>query len=109
MRRYSCLAALWLAALCGWSRADLVTDWQNVMIQAIRQDARQASPTFTSRNMAIVHLAMFNAYNAVTHKWRPYIPTPEAPEGTSAEAAVSQAAWRALTGIYPTNVSLFNT
>lgn len=49
-----------------------------------------------ARNMAIVALAMFEAVNAITGEYEPYLCTVRAPGGASAEAAAVAAGYRVL-------------
>jgi hypothetical protein len=51
--------------------------------------------------MGIVHVAIFDAAVAVEGGYRPYVPTPPAPAGTSASAAIATAAYDTLTGLQP--------
>jgi hypothetical protein len=51
--------------------------------------------------MAIVHVAIFDAAVAIEGGYRPYVPTPAAPAGTSPAAAIATAAYATLTGLQP--------
>jgi hypothetical protein len=51
--------------------------------------------------MGIVHAAIYDAAVAVEGGYRPYAPTPRAPAGTSASAAVATAAHDTLIGLQP--------
>ncbi len=61
----------------------------------------QYGPTRASRAMAIVHIAMFEAVNAVTHKYKSYTGLAPASEGVSVNYAIAQAAHDALLSLYP--------
>jgi hypothetical protein len=81
-------------------KADAVTDWNAVM-----QTTVGASNAFVqARSNAIVQLAVFEAVNAITGKYRPYIGTTSAPSGASPEAAAIAAAHRTLVSLYPGSV-----
>lgn len=91
--------------------------WNEVALEAnkvshtIKND-EQMGPPLSARALAIVHLAMYDAYagvlnNAATHP--PYLSTLPAPApGASIKAAVSAAAHEALSTLYPTQRSYFN-
>ena len=59
------------------------------------------NPPLESRNLAIVHAAMFDAVNSILREFHPYAVSLDAPRGTSAEAAVAAAAHFALVQLYP--------
>ncbi len=61
----------------------------------------QFGPARSSRAMAIVHIAVFDAVNAIGGEYRGYTDLPRAPRGTSMEAAVAQAAHDTLVALYP--------
>ena len=69
----------------------------------------QKGPTHTSRALAIVHLAMFDAANSITPKAIPYfaIHSPTHEKRVSLDAAVAQAAADTLTSLYPKQVAVF--
>ncbi|HSK75908.1 MAG TPA: hypothetical protein VLQ45_05585, partial [Thermoanaerobaculia bacterium] len=69
----SCCFLLLLAGrLAG---ADVVIDWNNVALNAIRVD--KTAPPKASRALACVHVAMFDAINSVTGgAYEPYLVEP---------------------------------
>ncbi len=68
-----------------------------------RRFGEQLGPHKSSRAMAIVHIAMFEALNAISHKFKPYTNT-AAPSGpVSPDAAVAQAAYETLAWLYPSH------
>ena len=74
-----------------------VLQWNEIAVQAVG-----ATPPFPStRAMAIVQVAVFEAVNAVTHRYTPYLGTLSAPDGASAEAAVVTAAHDTLLWLFP--------
>ena len=79
--------------------ADVVLRWNESALQAIRAD--KTPPPVAARNLALVHLAAFDAVNAVSLAYRPYLVYVTAPAGTAPEAAVAAAAHRVLTALYP--------
>jgi len=75
---------------------NLVADWNVIAIQA-RMTAGQGSIP-ASRTLAIVHLAIHDALNAIDSRYERYAFTGTAPKGTSVDAAVATAARDALVG-----------
>jgi hypothetical protein len=67
----------------------------------------QLGPHRASRAMAIVHIAMFDAINAVVGGYRGYTDLPPAPPGTSVDAAVAQAAHDTLAALFPSQRGRF--
>ena len=89
-------AILLLPCVC---TADVVLDWNEVALARVAA-ARQGPPD-GARTMAMVHLAMFEAINAVEHRYAPYAYKGRAPAGTSAEAAAAAAASSVLVKLFP--------
>ena len=99
-----------IALLCttGVSSAqgDAVTDW-NVIMQATVTAAPTNAP-FQARWAAIVQLAVFEAVNAITGKYEPYLGTIVAPDGASPEAAAIAAAHRTLVTLRPASAGVID-
>ncbi len=94
------------AALCAATglaappaRADVVSDW-NERAVAAGYTAR-VSPDMHSRNMAIVHIAVFEALNSITPRFAPYRARLQVEPGASSEAAAAAAAHHALVRLFP--------
>jgi Vanadium chloroperoxidase N-terminal domain len=72
----------------------------------------QGGPTLSSRALAIVHLAMYDAYAGVANdpaNLPPYLPGLPAPgAGASAEAAVAYAAHETLAQLFPSQKTTFD-
>ena len=68
----------------------------------------QLGPTRASRAMAMVHVAIFEAANAVAGKYRSYAGIAPAPPGTAMEAAIAQAAHDTLAALYPSQKASFD-
>jgi hypothetical protein len=51
--------------------------------------------------MGIVHVAIYDAAVSIAGGYQPYAATPQAPRGTSPDAAVATAAYETLTGLQP--------
>ena len=86
---------------------DAILQWNAVALDAVANDyavggiTDQVGPTRTSRALAIVHTAMYDAFNAVDGSYTPYLFTGHAQAGTSAEGAVAQAGHDTLVALYP--------
>jgi hypothetical protein len=79
------------------AQADAVTDWNAIMQTTVAS----SNPVAQTRSGAIVQLAVFEAVNAVTGDYEPYLGTVFAPEWASPEAAAVAAAYRTLVTMYP--------
>jgi hypothetical protein len=78
------------------ARADSVTDWN-----AIMQNTVTGNALVQARSAAIVQLAVFEAVNAITGDYEPYLGGISAPAGASADAAAIAAAHRTLVSLIP--------
>lgn len=83
-----------------------VIEWNGVMLNAVR--TASTAPPLASRNMAMVHAAIYDAVNSISKKYSPYQVNIDAPAGTSAEAATAAAAHRVLVSVYPAQAATFN-
>ena len=81
------------------ARADVVMDW-NAKADAIAAE-KQVLPAQHSRALSILHVAMFEAVNAIERRYAPYKLTLSADRSTSKEAAAAAAAYDVLVAIYP--------
>ena len=61
----------------------------------------QFGPTRTSRAMAIVHIAMFEAVNALTEQYTSYVGLAPEKQSASMDYAIAQSAHDALVSLYP--------
>lgn len=103
------LRAAGVAVLCLISlaaRADVVTEWNEAALEAIRV-ARTAPPP-ASRNLAMLHVAIYDAVNGIRRTHEPYFVHDKAPGAASIEAAASAAARRVLLALYPTQSTAFD-
>ena len=75
----------------------VVLQWNEIAVQTVG-----STPPFPStRAMATVQVAVFEAVNAITHRYRPYLGTVTAADGASTDAAVIIAAHDALAWLFP--------
>jgi|CXWL01.1.fsa_nt_gi vanadium chloroperoxidase len=93
---------------------DAILFWNAVALEANRishtkKPMEQAGPTLSSRALAIVHLAMYDAHQAI-------VPAPEGPyqaglpappAGASAQSAVAGAAMTTLAALFPSQAKYF--
>jgi hypothetical protein len=80
------------------ARADVVTDWNVTALSLTQSGPSQIE----MRTLALTHVAMFDAVNAITRTHRAYMnPAPTAPAGASADAAAAAAAHGVLMSLYP--------
>ena len=82
-------------------RADEVTDWNKIMLQAALV-APATSPLVMSRVGAIVQVSVFEAVNGIERRYSPlHAVSLEPVPGASRRAAAVQAAYAALVNLYP--------
>jgi hypothetical protein len=94
------LAALLLVlVLAGPTRADVIADW-NAKAESIAIEKRML-PAPNARGMAMLHVAMFEAVNAVERRYAPYKLTLAADRSISKEAAAAAAAHGVLSALHP--------
>jgi len=96
---------------------DSILYWNDVSLEANRVShtngkGEQTGPTLSSRALAIVHLAMYDAIAGVAKNpnFLPYLtglPSPK--QGASADAAVALAAYTTLSSLFPSQKSYFDT
>jgi hypothetical protein len=86
---------------------DVVLEWNAIALDALKNDsllganAKQNSPTHSSRALAIVQAAVFDAVNSIDQSYEPYLIDLHAPDGTSITAAAAQAAHDTLVSLFP--------
>jgi hypothetical protein len=88
----------------GASAGDAVTDWNQIALAATTTANQGPIPQI--RTMAIVHVSMHDAVNAITCDYRTYLSIRCGAAGTP-EAAAIGAAHRALVGLLPAQASTF--
>lgn len=103
MRHTSPLQSLLFAvtailAAMGSVHADVITDWNQKAIPIVTAYSLSA-PAY--RDMAMIHLAMFDCINAIEPRYQPYKAKFEADPSTSKEAAAAVAAARVLSKLHP--------
>ena len=89
------------------THADVVTDWNNAALEAIR--GGHTAPPIASRSLAILHVSIYDAVNGITRTHESYLVQSAVPASTSREAAASAAAHEALVNLFPAGTSSFDT
>lgn len=93
---------------------DPILEWNAVALDANRISYSggvvndQVGPTRSSRALAIVHAAMFDAWNSINRKFDPYLTLAPNHNKASDVAAVAQAAHDTLVAMYPSQTALFD-
>ncbi len=74
-------------------------EWNQIFIDTL---IATNTPNSSSQRLgAIVHTAIFDAYNGIERRYTPLFVTKDAPAGASRRAAVIAAAHTALVGLFP--------
>src|SRR5215208_2955174 len=81
------------------ARSDVIMDW-NAKADAIAAEKRILGPPH-GRGLAILHVAMFEAVNAIERRYAPYQLILTADRNTSKEAAAASAGYDVLLSLYP--------
>lgn len=115
-----CAPFLWLFPQFDPEASSWVLKWNRIAIDASGLDhmavqpgesrtfGHQLGPTRSSRATAIVHIAMFEAINAITGGYKSYTGMPRAEMSVSMKVAVAQAAHDTLVALYPSHAPTFD-
>ena len=93
------LAVVFVALFGSPARTDVIMDW-NAKADAIAAE-KQITPSPHARALAILHVAMFEAVNAIERRYNPYKLNLTADRSTSKEAAAASAGYHVLVALYP--------
>jgi hypothetical protein len=97
-----------------------VRHWNEIAINATGLDhtpvapgetrvfSEELGPGRSSRAMAIVHIAIFDAVNAIAGRYTSYTDQPPARQGASVRAAIAAAAHDTLVALFPSQTSLMD-
>ena len=88
-----------LLAIATLAHADLVTDWNETALNAIKLD--KTAPPKAARALAILHTAIYDAVNGITQTHERYLVSGKPSGPASPEAAVSAAAHLVLVRLFP--------
>lgn len=78
--------------------ANVITDWDT---KAVAFVGPVPGGAMAQRELAMVHIAMFDAVNSIEPRYRPYLGQLSVPKTTSQEAAAASAAVGVLAGLHP--------
>ena len=106
MMKVFCLSLAAAMSLGLSARADVVTDWNTLLLNAIRTN--KTSPPVASRQMAILHTSMYDAVNGVKPRYEPYRVRPHVLPAASPEAAAAAAAHKVMLALYPQNAAAYD-
>src|SRR2546423_13538354 len=90
------------------SSPDVVLQWNQIAVTTMLAQSPTVSPFAQARFAAIVQLAVFEAVNAVTGNYQPYLGTITAPPGASAQTAAVAAAHTGLLAYFPASATNLN-
>jgi len=93
------LAVVFVALFGSPARADVIMDW-NAKADAIATQKQLQAGTH-GRGLAILHVAMFEAVNAIERRYAPYKLNLTADRTSSKEAAAASAGYHVLVALYP--------
>ncbi len=102
-----CIGAINLASSISIpAKGDVVTDWNNAALDAIR--AGNTAPPIASRSLAILHVSIYDAVNGIARTHEPYLVQSAVAASASRKAAASAAAHEALVTLFPAATSSFD-
>src|SRR2546430_7215438 len=95
------LTLLGLTALAGIgpARADEITDWNVIALEVLALGGQ--NPVVATRGVAMVHLAVHDALNAIDRRYEPYVYDARSEPGAAPAAAVAAAMRVVLIGALP--------
>ena len=83
--------------------ASEVLEWNQIFIDTLI--ATNTANSSSQRLGAIVHTAIFDAYNGIEQRYTPLFVHDRRPDGASRRAAVIAAAYTALVGLFPSQTA----
>src|SRR5260370_21520324 len=98
--RFALLMAIAFLVAAFASAQNVVVQWNAIASTTIVNNASEASVA-SGVWFAYVHLAVFDAVNAIDHRFQPYLFTANPPPRTNQDAAAVAAAHRALRAYSP--------
>jgi hypothetical protein len=100
MSRFALSLAIALLLATGLKAQNVVAQWNGIASTTIVTNAKEASVA-SGVWFAYVHLAVFDAVNAIDHRFQPYLFTATPPVGANEDAAAVAAAHRVLVAYFP--------
>ena len=98
LRPFACFAVLISLSATVPARADVITEWNE---QAFVSGG-------ATRTLAMVHVAMFDAVNAIHSRYQRYLKLPPPPPAASADASAASAAHGVLVRLFPAQAEAFD-
>jgi hypothetical protein len=89
------------------SPPDQVVQWNRTLLQVLQTPGAQPATIHPTRSMAIVHLAIYDAVNAIVREHAPYLAL-QAPRSASPDAAAAAAAHTTMLSLFPNQQSLID-
>jgi hypothetical protein len=90
------------AGVTGSLSSDPVVQWNQELLTLLQVPGAQPATIHPTRTLAITQLAVYDAVNAITGGYQPYLQTAPAPAHASLPAAVAAAARTSLDALLPT-------
>ena len=87
------------------AQADAVLDWNEIGLAAVAS----SRPPDGARALSMMHVAMFDAVNAIEQKYRPYAYPAKGAKDTSSDAAAIAAAHAVLSKLFPDQAQTFDS
>ena len=97
--RFTLSLAIALLLAASLSAQNVVSQWNAIASTAIVANAKE-SPAASGVWFAYVHLAVYDAVNAIDHRFKPYLFTTNPPAGANMDAAAVAAAHRILVNYF---------
>ena len=91
---------------CTGDEPNQALEWNQIFIDTLI--ATNTANSSSQRLGAIVHTAIFDAYNGIERRYAPVFVDNTPPRGASRRAAVIAAAYTALVGLFPSRVAALN-
>jgi hypothetical protein len=87
-----------------------VIEWNRTLLQIVRTPGAQPPTIHSTRNFAILHIAIFEAVNNIDRTFKPYaVHLSHVSRRASTQAAADQAAHDVLVSLYPSFAKLLDT
>src|SRR5438270_7908671 len=81
---------------------NVVIEWNRTLLAIVRTPGAQPATVHSTRNLAILHAAIYDAVNIIEPKFSPYlVRLPDVPRSASKIAAADKAAHDVLVSLYP--------
>jgi hypothetical protein len=106
--RFALSFAIAFLVITGLNAQNVVVQWNGIASTTIVTNAKEVSVA-SGAWFAYVHLAMYDAVNAIDHRFKPYIFTTNAPIGASQDAAAIAAAHYVLVYYFPSQAATLDS